>query len=97
RTVTGVQTCALPISGSPARHGLPVGDRGALRAAGRKPGPVYLLFHLDPHQFGVEGAACRGPVAAVVDPYQQRPGMAARAEAEAQIGRASCRERGWRG
>src|SRR5207245_5952366 len=81
-TVTGVQTCALPI----LRYGVPGGEelrRGGL--AGRAGGIPRDLFVLELH--GVPGAPGRDPL----PPRRRRP----RRVLPYQIGRASCRERLW--
>src|SRR5436190_5457801 len=77
--VTGVQTCALPISRPAARCARARGARRRASPAGRSSRPG-------------SGASRRRRAATCRCPARRRPGSA---RAGSQIGRASCRERVW--
>src|SRR5207253_4503429 len=85
--VTGVQTCALPISSAAPPLGPVVPGGGA--ADGPARGAGALLPDRDRLASGREGGARGGAAPGVgADPAVARGGE--------QIGRASCRERVWR-
>src|SRR5690606_39470013 len=89
--VTGVQTCALPILCRLAPRGLPAPGRERLPRRNRRPAAARLPPYL--------ALAPAGPSATPAHPAVARTGGAGAQPAPAlgpgQIGRASCRERGW--
>src|SRR5262249_56924079 len=81
-SVTGVQTCALPISGLDAVGERHVGDDGVLREAGRD---LVLVAH---------EVVEAGAVVLHADAGAALTGVGG-ARVAVEIGRASCRERVW--
>src|SRR5207245_6703022 len=88
-TVTGVQTCALPISALLARCGR---DRCLLR---REHGPGLTGAVLQPLQPGVADLHLASPARAGEICGRRPPARSGVGLAGEQIGRASCRERVW--
>src|SRR5207248_6241022 len=91
RTVTGVQTCALPIlAGAPPRARPAAGDR----ATGSGRGPIRRAPAVVAQPRTDRRGGFRAPSAPAARGGPARPTAARRRPAE--IGRASCRERGQR-